>query len=472
MKARSILLFLATLWLTAAAAQEQQGNSFSLQQAIEYAMKNSPNALNAQSDIALAKYRKREVAGLGYPQISASVELKDFINVPVSVIPNFVAPAVYQGVISVVNSDPSKPQMPVDQRLLDPNYYPPIAAQFGTQWQAGGSISVSQLIFSSDYIVALQAARYLEQIGTINANRTRAEVVAGVSKAYYSVLVNSARLQVINSNLDRLQGSLNELKAYNEQGLVEVIDVERLEVAYNNLATEKENVERFMALADVALRFQMGYVESAPLILTDSLPEEVNESPVTLSSTDPSARPEYQLLRANHELNYLNLKRQRLGYLPTLVAIGSGGYNAFRTEFDFFNRQTDWYPMLMIGGSLSLNIFDGLQRHNRIQQARIELDKSMQDMKMMEQAVGLEAGTAIVSFNNALATLNSQTRNRELAKHVQEVAQKKYQQGVGSNLEVVTAEAALREAEANYFNAVYNMLVAKIDYQKAIGAIK
>src|SRR5690606_241926 len=127
-------------------------------------------------------------------------------------------------------------------------------------------------------------------------------------KAYYSVLVSSARLEVLNSNIDRLSSSLKEIKAYNEQGLVELIDVERLEVTYNNLLTEKENVQRLMTLADAALRCQMGYTESAELTLTDSLPGEVNEESVTMSKADPSARPEYQLLRANPELNFLNLR--------------------------------------------------------------------------------------------------------------------------------------------------------------------
>jgi outer membrane protein len=449
------------------AQQDQQVQAFSLDQAIQYALKNSPSAINAGNDIIAAKYRKREIAGVGYPQLNASFDIKNFFKIPVSVIPNFVAPAVYTGILSATTPGFN----PDGDPKASADAYPPIAAQFGTKIQAGASISLSQIIFSSDYVVALQAAKYLEQMGTINANRTKADVIAGVSKAYYGVLVNSARMAVLQSNLDRLQKVLRDTKAFNEQGFVETIDVERLEVTYNNLATEKENVERLMTLSDAALRFQMGYTLPNSFTLTDSLPAEVNEQEISLSKADAASRPEYQLARASHELNYLNLKRQRLGYLPSLVAYGSGGYNAFRPQFDLLKKEVDWFPTLLVGATLNFNIFDGLQRHYRVQQAKLEIGKSQQTMNLLEHSVDLETRSALVQFNNSISSLRSQSRNRDLAKHVQEVAQRKYEEGVGSNLEVVTAESALRESEANYFNAVYNMLVAKLDYQKAIGAL-
>jgi outer membrane protein len=458
-----MLLVMPAVWLSA----QEQSNSFSLQQAIDYAMKNSPGIANANNDIAIAKYRKREIAGIGYPQLNASFDLKDFFKIPVSVIPNFVAPAVYTGILSATN--------PTYDLSGDPrasaDYYAPIAAQFGTKYQANASASISQIIFSSDYVVALQAAKYLEQIGTISANRTKADVIAGVSKAYYTVLVNRERLELLNSNTNRLKKFMEDTRAYNQQGFIEQIDVERIEVTYNNLSSEKEKVQRLMGLAEAALRFQMGYVNPAPIDLTDSLPSSLKDEEMITAKPSPESRPEFQLLKSSQELNQLNLKRQKLGYLPTVVAYGSGGYTAYRSEFNVFKTGGEWYPTLLIGGTISVNLFDGLQRHNRIQQAKLELKKSEQSISQITQVVDIETNSAVVSLNNAISGLKIQARNMELARHVQEVAQKKYEAGVGSNLEVVTAETSLREAQTNYFNAVYDMLVARIDYQKATGTL-
>jgi outer membrane protein TolC len=112
-----------------------------------------------------------------------------------------------------------------------------------------------------------------------------------------------------------------------------------------------------------------------------------------------------------------------------------------------------------------------MQRHYKIQQAKITADKNINTLRNVEMAAQFESGTAGISFNNALKTLKISKRNMELARHVYDVAQKKFMQGVGSNLELITAESSLRESEVNYYNAVYDVLVARIDYQKATGTL-
>ncbi len=439
------LALLGLMLLGWAKAQTPQSNAFSLQQAIDYALKNSPNALNAEQDKLAAKYKKREFQGIGLPQASASFDLKDFIEIPTSLIPgDFVG--------------------------APPGTFIPV--KFGTKYQANATGSISQLLFSSDYLVGLQAQKELEVLSNISINRTKQELISNVSKAYYGVLVNQERLELLDANITRLKKLLDDTKAYNQQGFVELIDVERLEVTYNNLTMEREKVERLLSLGDQVLRFQMGYIAGDKLQLSDVLPSDLKDETITLAKVDPSARPEYQLIQASDRLNNLNLKRERLGYLPTLVAYGSLGYSALRSKFDIFEHKKDWFPVALIGGTFSLNLFDGLQRHNRIQQARIEVIKNQNNLKQITQVVELESNSAAIMYNNAITSLKSQTRNRELARHIQEVAAKKYQQGVGSNIEVISAETGLKEAETNYFSAVYDAIIAKIDYQKALGLLK
>lgn len=459
------LVLLGLVLFKLAGAQTGSGNAFSLQQTIDYALKNSPSALNAEQDKIAAKYKKREFQGIGLPQINASFDLKDFIKIPVSILPNFVSPAVYGGLVAAGAAPP-------DPSKLNPENYDPIQAQFGTKYQASASGNVSQLLFSSDYLIGLKAQKELEILSTISASRTKQDLIANVSKAYYNLLVLSKRLELLDANITRFKKTFDEVKAYNQQGLVELIDVERLEVTYNNLISEREKLDRFLVLGDQVLRFQMGYTGNDKLQLTDVLPADFNQEQLTLGKSDPSARPEYQLLQSSQRLNELNLKRQRLGYLPTLVAYGSLGYSALRSEFNIFEPKKDWFPTALIGGTFSLNIFDGLQRHNRIQQARIDVIKNQNNLKQLTQAVEMESANAAIMYNNAITALKAQTRNRELAQHIQEVASKKYQQGVGTNLELVTAETGLKEAETNFFSAIYDALIAKIDYQKALGLLK
>ena len=92
-------------------------------------------------------------------------------------------------------------------------------------------------------------------------------------------------------------------------------------------------------------------------------------------------------------------------------------------------------------------------------------------MKNIELAAEIEATISEVTYQNAYASLQTQKRNMQLAQHVFDVSQKKYEQGVGSNLEITNAQTALKEAQTNYYNAVYDMIVSKIDFQKATGTL-
>ncbi|MCE3258962.1 MAG: outer rane efflux protein [Bacteroidetes bacterium] len=442
----------AALIVTGSLWSQSQNNAFSLQQAIEYAYKNSPNIQNTELDEKLAVYRKNEIAGIGLPQVTGSADFKDYIEIPTSLFP-----------VSAFNP------------FAPPDAYQ--AVKFGLKYNATAGVSASQLIFSSDYIFGLKASKQFIGLSKINTRRAKDELVAQVSKAYYGVLVNRERLKLLDINGEKLNKSLSDLKAYNAQGLVEMIDVERVEVASNNLEIEKEKVKELLNVGENLLKFQMGYKMSDPVILTDSLNlgAELNQELPT-QNADISKRSDYQLLKAQQNLLDLDVKRLKWGYLPTLAAYGSYQLNTQRPtpnifESDKNNAAKQWYKIALIGATLNLNIFDGMQRHYKIQQAKITADKNINTLRNVEMAAQFESGTAGISFNNALKTLKISKRNMELARHVYDVAQKKFMQGVGSNLELITAESSLRESEVNYYNAVYDVLVARIDYQKATGTL-
>lgn len=435
-------------------AQEANKTSFSLQEAIDYSVKHSPNHLNSELDQQNAEYKRKEVRGLGLPQISGSIDVKDYIDLPTSLFPRSVFGDTTAG--------------PEDFA----------AVKFGTKYNATAGLSASQLIFSSDYIFALKASKEYLNLSKISVTRSKLDLAAQVSKAYYTVLVNNDRFKLLEANIVRLKKILDDTKAMNQQGFVELIDVERLEVQYNNLLTEKDKTLKLIGISETLLKFQMGYSLSDPINLSDNL--DVNSDSFQELGTgkiDITQRPDYQLLQAQQTLLEIDVKRYKWGYMPTLAAYGSYQYNSQRNKFDFLspvdktNPTKQWFKIALIGATLNFNVFDGFQRHNQIQQAKISSMKNLNNIKSIEMAGQLEASVASINYNNAYAGLLSQKKNMELAQHVVEVAQKKYQGGVGSNLEIVTAETSLKEAQTNYYNAVYDMLVAKIDYQKAVGTL-
>lgn len=453
LKKYTLLLFVSVMTYHAN-AQENGNTSFSLQQAIDYALKNSPSHKNFELDMEDAEYRKKEVTGLGLPQITGSFDGKKYIHIPVAVFPAW---------------------------LMDPTGQVPegtyAAFPFGVEYNATAGVNASQLIFSSDYIFALKVSKEFMNLSRISVTRSKTELVHQVSKAYYTVLIGRDRIKLLDANIEKVKKTFDDTKAFNQQGFVELIDVERLEVALNNLVTEKDKAAKLMDIAETMLKFQMGYKLGDPITLTDSLNISLNEfQELSGNKIDITQRPDYKLLQTQQTLLDYDVKRQKWGYMPTVAAYGAYQYQTMRTgpnifEVDKNNALKRWYKVALVGVTVNLNIFDGMQRHYKIQQAKVASQKNINTLRSLELAAELEATAASISYNNAYRTLQIQKKNLDLAQHVYDVAHKKYENGVGSNLEVVTAETAMKEAQTNYYNSVYDLIVAKLDYQKATGTL-
>src|SRR5688500_11046220 len=85
---KQLMILLLFLWSEGLLkAQESKPTAFSLQQAIDYAKKNSPLVLSASLDEKNAEHRKKEVAGMGFPQITGSIDAKNYLKIPVVALP-------------------------------------------------------------------------------------------------------------------------------------------------------------------------------------------------------------------------------------------------------------------------------------------------------------------------------------------------------------------------------------------------
>ncbi len=155
-----------------------------------------------------------------------------------------------------------------------------------------------------------------------------------------------------------------------------------------------------------------------------------------------------------------------------MAAYASYIKQAQRTKFDFLDGSQSWYPIGLFGVTLNVPIFNGGQKYYRIKQAKINLLKTENTITNLKSVIELEANVASITYKNAYVSMLSQKKNRELALNIYETSKKKYEAGVGSNLEVVTSETALKEAETNYLNAVYELIISKTDLDKALGNIK
>ena len=227
-----------------------------------------------------------------------------------------------------------------------------------------------------------------------------------------------------------------------------------------------------MELGNSLLKFQIGMDQSASLVLTDKITEVKITPQASADKFDYGKRVEYSLMQSQKNISQLQLKRYKMGYLPNMVLYGSANANAFRSKFDIFDTKLGWYPMVVVGARIGVTLFDGLQNQHRIQQAKLDMLKSENNLKMIQQSIDLEVASTKANLLNSSSALEIQKKNIELAENIYKSAKLKYEQGVGSSLEVMSAETGLKEAQTNYVSALYDALIAKIDYDKANGNIK
>jgi outer membrane protein TolC len=430
-----------------AQSKDSAANSFSIRQSIDFALHNQHDIKNAMIDQEIATKKVKEIMGMGLPQINASFDVKDFLEIPTSLIPA----EIFGG---------------------RPGTF--AAVQFGTTYQATAGLDASQLIFSGDYFLGLKASKVYVELSTKATERTQVEIASKVSKAYYTVLISIERMKLMDANIVRIKKAMDDTKILNDNGFAEKIDLDRITVTYNNLLIEQEKVQGLLKLGTYLLKYQMGMDIGATLTLTDKLDDvklDISKN-VTIEKFDYSKRVEYNLFETQYKLAGLELKRNRFSYLPNAFAYGSLSGNAQRNTFSVFSTAYGWYPTALVGAKVTMPIFTGLQRSAKNQQAKLSLQKAENNIEFIKKSIDLDLSSSITILQNASVSLENQKKNITLAEEVYRLSKLKYEQGVGSNIEIITAETALKESQTNYFNALFDALVAKIDFDKANGNLK
>lgn len=430
-------------------AQETPPNNqtfnFGIQDCVNYAYEHQDSVVNTGLDMKSAEYKVKETVGIGLPQVSGTATFQDYLKIPTTLLPGEVF------------GQPAGTFVPI---------------KFGVKYQSSVGISANQILFDGSYLVGLKASRTYKELSIRNHTRSRIEANVNVTKAYYQVLVSNEQLRLLNANIDQLKQQLDQTTQQNKQGFVEKIDVDRISVQYNNLITSRENTIRLLALNYQLLKFQMGMPIEYNLTLKDKLVDvNLDSNPELANDTSfYHNRIEYNLGETAIALQELNLKRQKSQYLPTLKADASYVSSYQNNSFSQLYKMN--FPSSYIGLTLNVPIFNGFQRLNQVKQSKIAVLKAKNDLESSKNGLRLQASQANITYVNGVQSLNNQKRNQTLAQEVLRVSKIKYQQGVGSSIEVTQAQTALEDADNKYIQGLYDALVSKVDLDKAYGLIK
>ena len=421
--------------------------SFTLQEAIDYALENNRQVKNAVRDIDAAKKQKWETTTIGLPQIDATINYQNFLKQQVSVIP-----AEFFG--------------------GQPGEFAEVI--FGTKQNANATATLNQLLFDGSYLVGLQSAKVFLEISENAKTKTNLEVRKAVINAYGNVLLSEESLKILENNISVLKKNLNEVTKIYENGLEEQESVEQLQITLSNVESNLNNVKRLKKIAYQMLNITLGIDYNASIKLTDNL-ETLTLKNIDLGllskTNDVTSTVDYLIAENDKVSKELLLKLEKSKALPSLSAFINGGYTAFDNDFVFLNGNTKWFGSSLLGVNLNVPIFSSGKRHAATQRAKINLEKSIDDLTETEQRLQLQIEKAKSDFKFAAEDYNNKKRNLALAERIENKNQIKFFEGITSSFDLRQAQTQLYAAQQELLQTMLDVINSKAELETVLNDI-
>ncbi len=455
MKSKLLLLLLLPALFTSA----QQRYELTVKEAVDLAFKNVISIKNAQLDYKIQEAQNRQILGQAYPQLSGNASANHYLKLPVILFP--------QSDASVYNVLKSQGLIPQSTAIPAPT-----SAAFSIQqpWNLQLGVTLQQLLFQPDVFVGLKARQTALNLSRSAIEAAQENIKDSAYKRYYAILIAEKQLFFINESLARLQKLYHDDSVMFVNGFAERLDLDKVQVQINNLTSTRNTVANAVDISKAALKLSIGVAQQDVVVLKDSLTTDI----VKQGLLDESFK--YEDLAVIRQLGYakhlqeLDVKRNQLGGLPTVAFGANYSLNGQGQKF-FTNSNTLYINSSYVGLTINVPIFDGLQRKYKTIQSQYNVEKAENNITAVKQAVDFAQVANKAQVKNSLADLDIQDRNLALAEKVFNATKLKFQNGLGSSFEVLQSDTDFQQAQANYFNALYNAISAKISYQSSLGKL-
>lgn len=422
----------------------QENISLSLEQAIDYALKNSYTSINASRDIDAAKLKKWETTTIGLPQISATIDYQNWIKQQVSLIPA----EIFGGTAGEFAK-----------------------VSFGTKHNMNATATLNQLIFDGSYLVGLQSAKTYLKISENAKEKTELSIREAVINAYGNALLSEESIIILEKNLATLQKNLDETVEIYKNGLTEEENVEQLQITLSSIKSQLSKTKNLKNIAYKMLNITLGANINTNFSLTDDLSKLAKENldlGVLSNDLNIENHIDYKIAKNNERANELLVKLEQSKALPSLSTFINLGYAGYGDNFDFTKKEQNWFDSSLLGVSLNIPIFSSLARSSRTQQAKIELEKAKTSLTETEQKLQLQLETAKTDYNFSIEELETSKQNLALAERIEKKQQIKFFEGLSTSFELSEAQRQLYSMQQNYLQNMLQVIATKAALDNAL----
>ncbi len=431
------ILFIALIYTSIGFAQENS-MSLSLDEAVEYAIKNSYATKVAFNDIEAAKEQKWETTATGLPQISGLVNYQNNLK------------QQFEGGVDF-NSD----------GIID----------FNAKHNVTGTLTLEQLLFDGSYLVGLQSAKTFLKISEQAKEKTELATREAVINAYGNVLVSEEAIEILHNNKINIDRQLKGAQEGFKVGLIEEEVVEQFEISQGNIVAQQRSANRNREIAYQMLNLSLGNPINTKLTLTDTLDSlSKNDSDLSLLSQEFKIGDhiDYKIAQNDRESKRLLMKLEKTKALPSLSAFVNYSQLANSDSFTFFDSSQPWISTSLLGVRLNVPIFSSLGRSAKTQRAQIALESADIRLKETEQRLILQAQQAQSNYQLSLENYETAKKNLGLAERIERKQKIKFDEGVTTSVELLTARNQLYSEQNNYLQAILNIISNKAALEKAL----
>ena len=412
-----------------------------LEQAVTFGQENNRQILNASREVQRAYKERWSTIAIGLPQISASANYQNFLELPTSLIPaQFFGGK--EGEFAEV--------------------------QFGTPQTMDGGVTLQQLLFDGSYIVGLEASKVYLDISKNILEKTALEIKKNIVSTYSSVLLIEENILFLEKNKTNLSANLEEVRILYRNGFDEEESVEQLRLTLSGVETQLRYAQNTKNITLDMLKLLMGFPTESPLELVDNLEALTTEGLFDEKfESDSSLDNNIDIKIASSNLKYESLlyKYEKSKNLPRLAAFLSGNYTGNSQTFSFVNSDQKWFGAALVGVNLQIPIFSSFKRRAQTQKAKIAVEQAETTLEETEERINIEFQAALNEYELAVETYFTNKENLALANRIEQKNQSKYFEGMASSFELRQAQLQLYSAQNNYISAIQNVIQKKLNLE-------
>ncbi len=430
------LILLATL-LTSFAWSQTYPESLSLEEAIEFGMKNNRSIINADREILKAKKERWKTIAIGLPQISSEINYQNFLEMPVSLVPA----EFFGGEVGTFRE-----------------------LTFGTKQNMIGSVKMEQLLFDGSYLVGLEASRVYLKISENLFEKTNLEVKKLITTTYTNVLIAQYTISFLEKNKKTLEVNLTEIHQLLKNGFEEEESVEQMQLSLAQVNSQLKYAQNLVKITKEMVKFVIGYPTEKPLVLESDLETIFNEEIYFKTSPeidDIQNNIDIKIADNNVKSESLQFKYEKSKSLPKLSGFINQTYTGNSEEFTFTERNQKWFGSTLVGLTLKVPLFSSLGRTAVSQKAKISLDQAITELTDTQERVRIEVKAAYNDYQLAIDNYFTEKENLRLAERIEKKNQTKFFEGMVQSFELRMAQMQLYTAQNNFVTAIQSVINKK-----------